>query len=81
MAVSVYGLGKGPRKKKGEKSHAEKGHENIRSLVTIFRRHAIGSESDMHLNHVGFRSLCQDLLLGSHDISGRLFAAMDTDNT
>ena len=81
MAVSVYGLGKGPRKKKGEKSHAEKGQENIRSLVTIFRRHAIGSDSDMHLNHVGFRGMCQDLLLGSHDISSRLFAAMDTDNT
>jgi Ca2+-binding EF-hand superfamily protein len=81
MAVSVYGLGKGGRKKKGEKSHAEVGKENIRSLVTVFRRHAIGSEDDMHLNHVGFRSLCQDLWLGSHDISNRLFAAMDAENT
>lgn len=82
MAVSVYGIGKNKaKKKKGEKSHAEKGRENIRNLVTIFRQHAIGSENDMHLNHVGFRSLCQDLLLGSHDVSSRLFAAMDTDNT
>jgi Ca2+-binding EF-hand superfamily protein len=79
--ASVYGLGKGARRKKGVKSHAEQGRENIRDLVRIFRRHAIGSENDMHLNHVGFQSLCHDLLLGSHDISNRLFAAMDNDNT
>lgn len=75
-AATYYGLGK-----KAKKLELEKGRENIRDLVAIFRTHAIGSENDMHLNHVGFQSLCHELRLGSHDLSNRLFAAMDADNT
>ena len=67
--ATYYGLGK-----KVKKPELEAGRENIRDLVTMFRAHAIGSENDMHLNHVGFQRLCHELRLGSHDLSNRLFA-------
>ena len=74
--ASLYGA-----VKKQKLAPDERGRAHIKDLVKIFRRHALGSEGDIHLNHVGFQELCFDLKLGSHDVSSRLFSAMDTDNT